>query len=272
MYEIDNKMNTNWGGGLVRQLGPWQPTAQDIFSFAAPRPYDPSDNEFLQPDGTPNVTNTRAQYVTEGGGKTIIKTPKTTTIINRVIDDPRVSAPGRRLSQSRILGARREPMEPMGEIVPLQSSLTIETPPAAAKEEEVIVEEEIFLPSKITVPPYTMPDTTPAPLMTQSQINQFNQMVADNESKSKGLIAQVMDPWKNIWANLSAEESKIARQAFNVFNKMTLEQQLRELNSRTSIIGALYRRVQIERGKIQKTVSDVLQTLADLAVFASFFL
>lgn len=256
----------NFGGGLVRQIGPWQPTAQDIFNFAAPKPYDPSDLRYIQPDGTPNVTNTRAEYISEGGGKTIIKTPKYTTVLQRVVDDPRLNTPGRRLSQSRILGARREPMEPLGEIVPLQGSLTMEPPEV----QEAVVEEEVFMPVKITVPPYTMPDTSTAPLLTQNQINQFNQMVADNKTKGKGLIDQVMDPWKGIWAALSADEKALGTKAFDIFNKMPLEQQLREINSKTGIIGNLFRRVQIQRGKTQKTISDVLQTLADIAVFASF--
>lgn len=259
----------NWGGGLVRQLGPWQPTAQDIFSFAAPRPYDPSDVQFIAPDGTPNVTNTRSQYVTEGGGKTVIRSPKTVTVLQRVIDDPRLNTPGRRLSNNLKFMAQRMPMEPGTELTPITSSIS-QPPEVITTEEGAAEEEEFFGPDTLTVPPYTMPDTSAAPFLTQKQIDQFNKMVDDNKTKGRGLIAQVMDPWKNIWADLSDAEKTLAKSAFATFNKLTLEQQVRELNRPSSIIGTLFRRVQAARGKTQKTISDVLQTIADIAMFASF--
>lgn len=260
--------NTQWGEGLVRQMGPWQPTARDIFTFAAPAPYDPSDRQFVQPDGTPNSTNTRAQYITEGGGKTIIKTPKYTTVINRIIDDPRVVAPGRRISNSRLLG--RQPMEPVGDLRPLSG--TVEEVAAPAKPaEEPVVEEEVFLPREIIVPPYTMPDKSkPAPFMTQNQIDAFTAMVEANRNRDQGLIAQVMDPFKNTWNALSAKEKTLGRQAFKIFNEMTLEQQFRELQSKTSIVATIFRRAQKLKGEQQQTITNVLQTIADLAMFGSF--
>lgn len=261
----------NWGEGLVRQLGPWKPTAQDIFTFAAPRPHDPSDVNWIAPDGTPNVTNTRAQYVTEGGGKTVIRKGPVTTVLGRVIDDPRVAAPGRRLSESQRLGYRRMPMEPLGDVKPLQMMMDIPTV-EVSKQEDLAQEEDVYLPIKLSVPPYTMPDTSQAPPLSPSQLAQFQQMVADNKLKSKGLIEEVINPWKAIYASLDAAEKDLAKKAITTFNKMTVEQQLRELNSKTSIVGNLFRRVQVARGKTQKTITDVLQTMADLVMFATFIL
>lgn len=265
--------NTQWGEGLVRQIGPWQPTAKDIFSFAAPGPYDPSDQRFLQPDGTPNSTDTRAQWVTDGGGKTIIKTPKYTTVINRIVDDPRLNAPGRRLSNNRILGAKRQPIEPVGDIRALSSSMQEIQPKPAPEQEEKVEEEEVFLPRELIVPPYTMPDKSkPAPFMTQNQIDAFQAMVEANRQKDQGLIAQVMDPFKNTWNALSLKERQLARKAFEIFNEMTLEQQVRELQSKTSIVGTLFRRAQKLRGEQNQTIQTILQTIADVVMFGAFLL
>lgn len=259
-----------WGEGLVRQMGPWQPTARDIFSFAAPGPYDPSDLQYLQPDGTPNATDTRAQWVSDGGGKTIIRTPKTTTVINRVVDDPRLNAPGRRLSNNRILGAYRQPIEPVGDLRAMSSALQ-EIQPDPVPEAEPVKEEEVFLPREIISPPYTMPDKAkPAPFMTQNQIDGFMAMVEANKNKNEGLIAKVMDPFKITWNALTTKEKELAYKAFQVFNTMTLEQQVRELQTRTSIVGEIFRRAQKLRGEQQQTITNVLQTLADVVMFASF--
>lgn len=109
MYEKYNKMKY----GLVRQLGPWTPTEADIFNFAAPARSDPSDYQILNPDGVPNTTDTHAQSTQLGGGKVAIKTPDGgMTILQRVVDDPRISIPGRRLDINRKAGASRMPIEP----------------------------------------------------------------------------------------------------------------------------------------------------------------
>lgn len=253
MYEQNNKMY-----GLVRQLGPWKPVEKDIFNFAAPAPQDPSDLRYLAPDGTPNATDTHAEPTQTGGGVTVIKTPYKTTVIQRVVDDPRVHTPGRRLDINRLMGAERMPLEPGISLTATRATVTgpISTIPdyGAGKT------------------PYTMPDINfvPPPLTDEQKKKIIDDQAANAAFRQTG-FGSFYDPSKmmEVWGKMNANERKIAKEALTTFGKMTPAQRTYEFAKDSSIIRRIYTLYKGEQTAYY--MSDVLAVAADVLQFVSLF-
>ena len=259
MYEQNNKMY-----GLVRQLGPWKPVEKDIFNFAAPAAADPSDFKVLAPDGTPNFTNTHAQYTQQGAGVTVIKTPYRTTIIERVIDDPRVHTPGRRLSVDRILGANRMPMEPGTSIRAGRGAISGTMTPMPM---QAITEEQ---PKQPAATPYTMPDASkPAPPLTSEQVSNIIDDQNKTTSERQTGFGTYYDPSKliEVWDKMTAAEKTIAKTALQEWAKMNAAQRVAEFSKPTSILRRIYTLYKGEQAAYY--MSDVVGTLADILQFVS---
>ena len=253
MYEENNKMY-----GLVRQLGPWKPVEKDIFNFAAPASQDPSDVRYLAPDGTPNVTNTHNEPSQMGGGVTVIKTPYKTTVIQRVIDDPRVHTPGRRLDVNRLMGADRMPLEPGLSIGPSRAMVTgpLSVLPDLGEAKT----------------PYTMPDINfiPPPLSDEQKKKIVDDQNANTSFRQTGFGAYY-DPSKmmEVWGKMTADERKIAKEALTTFGKMTPAQRTYEFAKENSIIRRIYTLYKGEQAAYY--MSDVLAVAADVLQFVALF-
>jgi hypothetical protein len=79
---------------LVRQLGPWKPTLEDLFQFSAPPARDPSDIQILSPDGSPNGVDVNVQPTMVAGNLQNING----SVVGPTVEDNRFTAPGRQVS------------------------------------------------------------------------------------------------------------------------------------------------------------------------------
>lgn len=99
--------------GLVRQIGPWEMTANDWRKVSAPVDIDPSDYQQIRP-GSVEAINPFLVGISPILDRKVTLPPA---------DDPRVTAPGRRLTINRVLGAKRMPLEGQGAIRALFNQL-----------------------------------------------------------------------------------------------------------------------------------------------------
>lgn len=112
--------------GLVRQIGPWDMTANDWRKVNAPMDIDPSDYQAIRP-GTVSAMNPFLVKPSPLLDRTVVLPPA---------DDPRILTPGRRVTVSRIMGNKRTPLEGQGAGKALTGQLTekvsVPNPMAAA--------------------------------------------------------------------------------------------------------------------------------------------
>lgn len=211
--------------GLVRQLGPWTPVAEDLIEiFAPPQTYGngnyPRDFDTIEPDAVPNGLDPDLLYMplNLGGGFSLFDGK----VVDPPIYDARVTAPGKKLWG--------QPLEHLGKMAmriavgsellsnkPLPSK-DPEGPPLGGPKEETLTKEEWGI-IKDYQNQYMKTRMTPwGPLYSpQEMIKIWNQMTQDEKrlaTKALTKFRQMSDDEKfNEWHN----ENSIMRRIYTLF-------------------------------------------------------
>jgi hypothetical protein len=232
--------------GLVRQLGPWNPTIEDLVEVFAPAPrygngHYPRDYDIIDPDAVPNGVDPDMLHspVSVGGGFSIFNN----TVVQPPIYDARITAPGQKL-----LGPPLEDFSPYASILRPISEMVSEGPPKLEK-----------IKKKGDQKPKDVPLTA--------------QDWQDARDVQNQIMSTRMTPWGPLYSpeetialyeQLTVSEKRLVKEALTKWKNMTAQERYNEWNQQDSLFRKVFTLYTGQQAA--KPTIDFLGTVADLVV------
>lgn len=245
--------------GLVKQLGPFKPTQEDLQAVASTMRIFPRREEKIQPDATPANVKDELSFLPTllGGGFSLLKG----SVVDPPIYDARVTAPGQKMQGG-------PPLEGPGILSAIQSVVAGMTPgtdeiPAPGQEAKT---------GSTPAAPATMPDASKqvAPL-TPEEIAKIKDAQEKIRSTQQTGFGTYYDPSKifEVYNKMTPEEKTKAMAALAEWKKMSVEQRYREWINPNSIMRRIYT---LYKGTMPaKYVSQLLDVFKELVEVSALF-
>lgn len=242
--------------GLVRQVGPWTPTQEDLIEiFAPPQKYGngnyPRDYDSIEPDAVPNGVDPDLLYMplSLGGGFSLFDGK----VVDPPIYDARVSAPGKKLWG--------QPLEHLGKMAMriAVGSEIIANKPLPSKD-----------PEGPPLPPGGGSGTKDEPLTQQEWT-----IIKNYQNE---YMKTRMTPWGplyspqemiNIWKQMTQDEKLLATKALTRFRQMSDDEKFNEWHDEKSIMRRIYTLYTGEQAAYYTV--DFLQKASQFAFIALLF-
>lgn len=234
--------------GLVRQIGPWQPTNSDLQEIFAPaKRYAngnyPRDFSVIAPDAVANGVDPNALHslFSLAGGFSLFNG----TVVDPPIYDARVTAPGKRLG-------RKQPLRDISDIPGLAVKLA---PGMFSSGPPKLETKPLPLPTPTPDAPKPPTDQKPTPVPPKGQqpnqpISKLSQdewrYVKDIEDKIKSTRMTPFGPLYSpeetisIYNQLTFQEKRIVKEALTKWKTMTPDQKFMEWDNKNSIFRKVY--------------------------------
>lgn len=243
--------------GLVKQVGPFKPSQEDLQAIASTTRIFPRREEKIQPDATPANVKDELSFLPTllGGGFSLLKG----SVVDPPIYDARITAPGQKMQGG-------PPMEGPGILQAIQS--VVSGMSSLGKDIPAPGQEAKTTPAA----PATMPDASAqVKPLTPEEIQKWKDQEAKVRSTQQSGFGTYYDPSKlmAVWNKMTSDEKTKAMTALAEWKKMSYDQRYREWIKETSIMRRIYT---LYKGTMPaKYVSQLLDVFSDLVEVSAIF-